>query len=470
MSTARIGAHETPPRAAPAPGHSILTSLTLTSYFLLGLVVLGLLIAEPILYRSEEGAAIAVMLLGPILLLVLAVASLGVLVGTLVRRRERAVRRLAAALLLLLLSFAGLLRELPAGVALTLVLLAGGACLGLVAGSMHALMGRRSAWVALAVCGLPFAATFAWSAGAPLFAAREEVGQYVLRSVPWSPFVKPRVDLFARAPRGGLDYLGSWSSTVPPPFQGMGLVAHGCPVVAEDGRSIVYGHSTLTVRGWLTRDPGIYLHSIGGEPILARPASVLEEGWITNDAPADLFLYRPIRDGEEGYRWALRADGRDGPLALIEGTELHRAAFEGGDEGIGRALTEGATLEARTRWGHTALEVALARGKEGAAIELLRRGAEPMAFGEHALLAAADFGLPRVFDELAAAPERAQLVTELAPVAWERTRSQGSPANTEEFDHESLYGSRATDSVETGRELVRQWLRARGLDIDAVDD
>lgn len=473
MHSARIEAHATLQRAAPAARRSILAPLTLASYFLFGLILLGLLVAEPLLYRSEEGAALLVMLVMPILLLLLGVASLGVLVGTLVRRRERAVRWLAAALLLVLLSCPGLtMFEPPAGVQLTLVLLWGGAALGLLWGSMHELVGRKSAWAVLVGCGLPFAATFAWSAAAPLFAAREDVGQYVFRMVPWSPYAEPRVDLFARAPRGGLDYLGSWSSAVSPPFQGFGLAATGRPVVAEDGRSIVYAHAALTLRGRASRAPGIYLHSIGGEPILVQPASSLEEGWLSTEMPADLFLYRPIQSGTEGYRWALRPDGRQEPLALVDGTELHRAAFEGDDEGLVRLLAEGAALEARTRWGHTALEVALARCKEGAAVALLRNGAEPTAFGKHALLAAADLGLLRVLGELGAGPGSVEFVTELGPAAWERASSQTNPALAfgDKFDDESLYGMHDRESVLRKRELVLDWLRARGFGPEVVDD
>jgi ankyrin repeat protein len=74
--------------------------------------------------------------------------------------------------------------------------------------------------------------------------------------------------------------------------------------------------------------------------------------------------------------WVVTIAGDVPPLILFEAPPLHRAAFEGRTSDCAALVREGASLDDTTRWGHTALDLAIIGKHDETAIRLLELGAK----------------------------------------------------------------------------------------------
>jgi hypothetical protein len=473
----RSGAPAREGREPAGAGGSTALRIARKSYLVLGVLgVLHMLVVVPFVTRSEGLYALLVMLIAPCVILpLLAGAVIAAPTCTVIARRDRSVRRLAAVAAVWLVACVGReLLSLPIASRLALDMVFASASTLLVVLALRDLVGPRAGRIAAWCFGLPLVVEFGWSAGAPLAARRIESGRYVLRTVPSTVYAPARTDIFARKAGGGLDYLGSTGTVGPPVVLSLGLSSGGF-AIAEDGEAIVFRHVATLGPGFVSRASGLYRHAHGGELVLVHPEHDLITSWSLPDetlpAGALVFDREPAGDMDrdtEPTDWVAHADGGEEPLGLLGGTALHAAAWRDDAAAVAALVEEGAALEARTHWQHTALEIALARHREDAAVALVQRGAELTAFGQHAFVTAADFGLLRVLEAIVARPGDSDPIREYGAAAWraakeEHLESYSRSVETAKYDSD-LFGRRTVDSLAAGRERVAVWLREHGVE------
>lgn len=151
--------------------------------------------------------------------------------------------------------------------------------------------------------------------------------------------------------------------------------------VSKDGRSLAFRHAAFGARPGIKLDPGIYQYVYGTGPKLLRRETDLSGLAATNygkPVPPDVLPFSyAITYSPRDLRWALRATGEEIPLALLDATPLHVAAFEGRTSECEKLISQGADPDALTYWSFTPLDLAIIRNHEDAAIRLLEVGAEP---------------------------------------------------------------------------------------------
>lgn len=135
------------------------------------------------------------------------------------------------------------------------------------------------------------------------------------------------------------------------------------------------------------------------EKDLARYSHMRRE----KELPADILPFRyNITYSPKDLTWALSATGEEYPLALLDATPLHWAAFEGRSQDCARMIQEGAETNAGTYWDFTALDLAIIRDHEETAIQLLALGAKPESGRYPALHRAIMLGRMKVVQEMLA--------------------------------------------------------------------
>jgi hypothetical protein len=189
-----------------------------------------------------------------------------------------------------------------------------------------------------------------------------------------------RAHIYVRNLDGKLQYLGTGY-----PDPGLELerasrsLATGTLVaVSQDGRSIVFRHFPHLAKGDARLAGGIYHYEHGKGPKLLHSERGLGVSWTLWPKPIPrtvfVFEYMDTVDPQQ-VRWAVTTEGEEFPLALLGGTPLHRAAYEGRLEKVA-GLLRNEDMNARTYWGLTPLDVAIVRGHEPVAVFLMERGAD----------------------------------------------------------------------------------------------
>jgi len=65
-----------------------------------------------------------------------------------------------------------------------------------------------------------------------------------------------------------------------------------------------------------------------------------------------------------GHALGCNHGGEESPLALLDANPLHRAAFDGHTDECVQLIKNGASIDAKTYWGFTALDLAIAQKQE----------------------------------------------------------------------------------------------------------
>jgi ankyrin repeat protein len=198
------------------------------------------------------------------------------------------------------------------------------------------------------------------------------------------------VDIFVRAADGKAEYLGSASTrNSESGFAGLGETM-SVLAVSKDGRSLVFRHYPEFAKGRSTQEGGIYHYEYGKGAHLLHKSEELIEKWTVwrKPLPKDVLVFKVwLEKGKYlmGPEMALSADGKEFPLALLGGTALHQAAYDGRTAEIDALLEQGEPIDAQTHWGDTPLSVALIRLHDEAAVRLVDRGAN-LELGPHPAL------------------------------------------------------------------------------------
>jgi hypothetical protein len=176
--------------------------------------------------------------------------------------------------------------------------------------------------------------------------------------------------------------------------------------VSRDGRSLVFRHSGWKARPESKLEPGIYQYVYGTGLKLHRLEKEVtgHSHWQNEkELPPDILPFRSRGTySSKDPVWALRATGEEFPLALLDATPLHWAAFEGRTEECEKLIKEGAVPNASTYWNFTALDLAIIRDHEETAIRLLELDAHPNAGRNPALHRAVMLGRMKVVQALLA--------------------------------------------------------------------
>ena len=181
------------------------------------------------------------------------------------------------------------------------------------------------------------------------------------------------LEIFARLPGQEARYLG-FAEGQPPTVN---------YAVSKDGRALVFRHSAWKARSGTNLEPGIYQYVHGTGLKQLYPESKLAgqvRRQFERPIPSDVlpFSLRTTYTPEDLLR-ALKATGEELPLALVDATALHVAAFDGRPDDCEKLVRAGAQVDATTYWNFTALDLAIIRDQEEAAIRLLDLGADPYA-------------------------------------------------------------------------------------------
>ena len=210
---------------------------------------------------------------------------------------------------------------------------------------------------------------------------------------------EPQLDLYVRTPEGGLNYIGSMMDPehemrIDKQILGTRREA-GEPmvIVSDDGRAIAFYHQSDFAKGRSNQERGIYYYEYGkGSTQLHRLNYIPYTRWRSeqNVVPPNVLSFELLRvpGGWTSVPWAVTFTPEgiaEFPLALLGGTGLHKAAYEGDLDAITQLLNDGQDINARTYWGHTPLYVAIVSFEEQAAIRLIERGADLTA-GEYSYL------------------------------------------------------------------------------------
>lgn len=199
--------------------------------------------------------------------------------------------------------------------------------------------------------------------------------------------------LFVRSPGNELQFLGSTGSGEPRGVDFLGDAVKQLReinlAVSKDGRSIVFlgYHSPKLPPSGAGLDPetdatdyGVFQYTYGGE--LRRlfrademSGSSYRSWW--KEIPSDILPVDPRETRPPGGTLAVRATGEVLPLALLEASPLHWAAYEGRASDCAKLVEEGASINATALWNFTALDLAVIGNHQDAAITLLDLGADP---------------------------------------------------------------------------------------------
>lgn len=167
--------------------------------------------------------------------------------------------------------------------------------------------------------------------------------------------------------------------------------------VSVDGRSLVFNGEVRSPNR--QQEAGIYQYSLDAglqlvhpredvlEPSHARwslPADVLpfSYSWKYQDKFNDKFGDNPRATTDQGFwepylKWVIRATGEEFPLALLEATPLHWAAFEGRTDDCSELIERGADIDAVTYLNFSALDLSIIFAHQETALRLLTLGANP---------------------------------------------------------------------------------------------
>lgn len=165
---------------------------------------------------------------------------------------------------------------------------------------------------------------------------------------------------------------------------------------------------------------------------------------------------------------ALTADGEEFPLALLGGTALHRAAYEGRPANIPALVDKGEPLDARTHWGDSALDVALIRGEEEIALQLVALGADLNGEGVPALHRAAGLGSRALLEAMVSRHANIQQLDECRNTVLHYAAHASGCAPGAYRDIVFGGDDHQPPSKEHTLETVR-WALKHGLDVNAVN-
>jgi hypothetical protein len=166
-----------------------------------------------------------------------------------------------------------------------------------------------------------------------------------------------RVDAAARSVRGG----AGWA-------------------ISNDGLSIVFAHAAYLASGHRKLERGLYQYVSGAglkrlAPSLSYGADAGYAGPMALPLPSDVMHLSGIDTA-----WAVLAGtGEVIPMILLESSALHRAAFAGRTDECAALINGRANIDSVTRWGHTALDLAIIGGHTATVARLLDLGALPSA-------------------------------------------------------------------------------------------
>lgn len=189
-------------------------------------------------------------------------------------------------------------------------------------------------------------------------------------------------EIYALVPGKAPEHIGTIEGGGP---RGIGLTAAEAShlratsmAIAPDGRALVFRQWAAAPKSRLA--PGIYRYVQGAGIKLVHPEKELSGqfyGAWEKPLPADVlpFKYESAHPSK-GLMWALNAGGEEFPLALLEATPLHRAAFEGRTADCTVLIGNGAEVNAKTHWDFTPLDLAIIQDHEDTAIQLLALGAD----------------------------------------------------------------------------------------------
>jgi len=197
-----------------------------------------------------------------------------------------------------------------------------------------------------------------------------------------------RHDIYARVAGQKPKYIGTTEEGPPKGVGFVGDAAEGLRqisrAVSADGRTIVFRHAAWRApREGKKLEGGVYRYVHGGElELLYRDPEVASIHSLWRKVPPpDLFPFqRKSGYRSEGLWRAVSATtGEQFPLVLAQGGALHAAAYEGRTADCKLMAEKGADVGASTYFGFTPLDLAIIRGHEDTAIEMLALGANSTA-------------------------------------------------------------------------------------------
>lgn len=173
--------------------------------------------------------------------------------------------------------------------------------------------------------------------------------------------------------------------------------------VSNDGLSIVFAHAPFPASGHRSIERGLYqyVHGTGLKrlaPSLRYEADVVFE-WYAGPIPLPLPSDVMRVSGTDTAWAALAGTGEVMPMILLESSALHRAAFAGRTQECAALVNDGANIDSVTRWGHTALDLAIIGGHTATVARLLDLGARPSA-GTSALALAVSMSRTSMVDAM----------------------------------------------------------------------
>jgi hypothetical protein len=192
-----------------------------------------------------------------------------------------------------------------------------------------------------------------------------------------------RNDIYVRVDGKDLQYIGT---SIGGPPGGVGFLGDAVQdlraitiAISKDGRSIVFRHSAARAPSASKLEAGIFQYVYGGEiKLMHREAELsgLSYSRLDRAFPGDVlpFQYK-LTYTPKDMLWGLRTTGETFPLALLEASPLHWAAFEGRTDECAALIKNGADVNATTYWKFTPLDLAIIRDHQDTAIQLLTFGA-----------------------------------------------------------------------------------------------
>lgn len=192
-------------------------------------------------------------------------------------------------------------------------------------------------------------------------------------------------DIYERMPNDDLQFIGT--STGGPP-SGVGFLGDEIQglraitmAISKDGRSVVFRHQSSQDSRTPEREYGIYQYTYGDSiKRLYRQNELGGMSWTRWDRafPTDVMPFKyELTYTPKDMTWAVTATGDVFPLALLEASQLHWAAFEGRTIECAELVENGADINAETYWDFAPLDLAIIRDHQDTAIRLLRLGADP---------------------------------------------------------------------------------------------